>query len=236
MKIRCLVIDDEPLAIKLLENHIEKINSLELLGSCQNALQAFDVLQNKKIDLLFLDIKMPHLSGIEFLKNLKHPPKVIFTTAYREFAVESYELTALDYLLKPITFERFLKAVDRFTESNSLNMTPKNNDNDYSIEHITIKAGNTFHRIPLNSLSYIESFGEQLIFHVGNRIIKTNGSLTAMTKDLPRNNFLRIHRSYIINTERITSFSTNEIGIGEIIIPIGISYKQRTIDFLEKLK
>lgn len=155
MKIKCLIVDDEPLAIRLIEKHIAKIDALEVVATCTNALKAFELLNTQSIDLLFLDIKMPNITGIEFLKNLKNPPKTILTTAYRDYALEGYDLGVVDYLLKPIAFERFFKAVDRF-----LNETSKSKlkiKETIQNEFILVKSGIKNYKIEVNNILYIES-------------------------------------------------------------------------------
>uniref|UniRef100_UPI000AE3ED7A LytR/AlgR family response regulator transcription factor n=1 Tax=Tenacibaculum ovolyticum TaxID=104270 RepID=UPI000AE3ED7A len=143
MRVKCLLVDDEPLAIKLIENHISKIDALEVVATCNNALKAFEIINTQQIDLMFLDIKMPNITGIDFLKTLKNPPKTIFTTAYRDYAIESYDLEVVDYLLKPITFERFFKSIDRFlrekkeVSANTFNTEKKNTE-----DFLLVKSGN----------------------------------------------------------------------------------------------
>ena len=236
MKIRCLLVDDEPLAIRLIENHISKIDSLEVVATCNSALKAFEILNTQEIDLLFLDIKMPHLTGIDFLKSLKNPPKTIFTTAYRDYALESYELETVDYLLKPVTFERFVKAIDKFTRLTAQVVTPVQKTAVVS-DYILVKSGSKHHKINLEDIIYIESLKDYIKIHLttGNTIV-SKYKLGEMEHELASSHFLRIHRSYIINTEKITAFSSHDIEVNTIEIPIGASYKDAVIIFLEKIK
>ena len=232
MKIKCLLVDDEPLAISLLQNHISKLDYLEVVGTCPNALKAAEVLRTTPVDLLFLDIKMPQITGIDFLKTLRNPPAVIFTTAYREYALESYELDIVDYLLKPITFDRFFKATDRYLRiSAPVNIkviTPSQED------FIYIKNGSKFNKINIDSILYIESVKDYIVIHQ-----KENVNLTAKYKisdieiELQDKNFLRIHRSFIINLKNITAFTAYDVEFGTIEIPIGASYKEYAFKILK---
>ena len=236
MKVRCLIVDDEPLAIRLIEKHISQIESLEVVATCNSAIKAFEILNTHTIDLMFLDIKMPHLTGIDFLKSLKNPPKTIFTTAFRDFALESYDFETVDYLLKPITFERFIKAIDRYTKLTSQGFPQVQREtvvNDY----ILIKSGNKHHKIILNEIVYIESLKDYIQIHLENdKTIVSKYKLGDIEQELMTYNFLRVHRSYIINTSKITAFSTHDIDVNNQEIPIGTSYKSAVIIFLEQIK
>jgi two-component system, LytTR family, response regulator len=235
MSIKCLIVDDEPLAIRLIEKHIEKIDRLEVVATCSNALKAFELLNMHSIDLLFLDIKMPNMTGVEFLKNLKNPPKTILTTAYRDYAIEGYDLGVVDYLLKPITFERFFKAIDKF-----LNETTKHTSKAKEITDeafILIKSGIKNYRINLNDILYIESLKDYIkITLTDTKSISSKYKISDIEQVLNANNFLRIHRSFIINSSKITAFTINEIEVNGVEIPIGASYKEEVMRFLEELK
>jgi two-component system, LytTR family, response regulator len=236
MKIKCLVVDDEPLAVRLIENHISKIDALEVVATANSALKAFEILNTQEVDLLFLDIKMPNITGIDFLKSLKNPPKTIFTTAYRDFAIESYELEAVDYLLKPITFERFFKSVDRFLRE-TVPMKPSVTVSRDEEAYILLKSAGKNYKIILDDIVYVESVKDYIKVH------KSDGSnLTSKYKignlesELPLGSFLRIHRSFIINTSKITAFSNTDIEVSGIELPIGVSHKEEVDLFLEKIK
>ncbi|TPD73346.1 LytR/AlgR family response regulator transcription factor [Flavobacterium microcysteis] len=235
MKIKCLVVDDEPLAIRLIEKHIAKIDNLEVVATCNTALKAFEILNLQRIDLLFIDIKMPNITGIEFLKNLKNPPKTILTTAYREYAIEGYDLGVVDYLLKPITFERFLKAVDKFLSENAKNEVKiKESVPD---EFILVKSGIKNYKINTNDIVYIESLKDYIkINTVGDKNITSKYKIGDIQEELNGDHFLRIHRSFIINTSKITAFTINEIEVNNIEIPIGASYKEDVLLYLKTLK
>lgn len=234
MKIKCLIVDDEPLAIRLIEKHIAKIDALEVVATCNTALKAFELLNTQSIDLLFLDIKMPNITGIEFLKNLKNPPKTILTTAYRDYALEGYDLGVVDYLLKPITFERFFKAVNRIVETTKNDV--KTNES-VSNEFILVKSGIKNHKININDILYIESLKDYIkINTIDGKSVTSKYKISDIEAELEGNCFLRIHRSFIINSSKISAFTTNEIEINGFEIPIGASYKEIAISFLDKLK
>jgi len=234
MKIKCLIVDDEPLAIRLIEKHIAKIDALEVVATCNTALKAFELLNSQSIDLLFLDIKMPNITGIEFLKNLKNPPKTILTTAYRDYALEGYDLGVVDYLLKPITFERFFKAVNRIVETTKNDV--KTNES-VSNEFILVKSGIKNHKININDILYIESLKDYIkINTIDGKSVTSKYKISDIEAELEGNCFLRIHRSFIINSSKISAFTTNEIEINGFEIPIGASYKEIAISFLDKLK
>ena len=215
--INCIIVDDEPLAASLLENHISKIDDLKLSGKAENAMQAYKILQNQTVDLMFLDIQMPHLTGIDFLKSLPQKPKTIFTTAYRDFAIEGFELEAVDYLLKPITFERFFKAVERILR----------NTTDDKEDFILIKTEGMQHKISLSEIVYFESQGNDIkIVLISQESFISKHKITDLEKTLSGRGFVRIHRSFIINSAFVTAFSHNEIVISSHHIPVGRSYKQ----------
>ncbi len=233
MKIKCLVVDDEPLAIRLIEKHIDKIEALEVVATCNNAMKAFEILNTQTIDLLFIDIKMPNMTGIEFLKNLKNPPKTILTTAYRDFAIDGFELGVVDYLLKPITFERFFKAVDKFLSENiKTQVKVKETIQD---DFILVKSGIKNHKICTKDILYIESVKDYIkIVLIDNKSITSKYKISDIEVELNPNIFLRIHRSFIINSSKITAFTINDIDVNGIEVPVGASYKDNVVLFLEE--
>ncbi|MGY3792206.1 LytR/AlgR family response regulator transcription factor [uncultured Aquimarina sp.] len=233
MKIRCLLVDDEPLAIRLLENHIAKIDSLEVVAACNNAIKAMEILKQQQIDLLFLDIKMPNITGLEFLKTLKTPHKTIITTAYREYALEGYDLDILDYLLKPITFQRFFRAVERYFRSEHKEPLSLRDKTITSEEPLVIKSGSKYHKIKLDEITYIESLRDYVKIHIGEKEIQTKYKISDFEEKLQNNPFLRVHRSFIINTNKITAYTQNDIDLGVIEIPIGVSYKEKVYSYLK---
>jgi two-component system LytT family response regulator len=216
--INCIIIDDEPLAIKLLENHISKIEELNLVGIGNSALEAYRILQHQPVDLMFLDIQMPDLNGIEFLKSLNRKPKTIFTTAYRDYAVEGFELEAVDYLLKPITFDRFFKSVERIMRTDV-----KDHDKDFMI----FKSEGFNVKILLKDIIYIESQGNDIkICQINGCMAVSKVTISELAESLIQKGFIRIHRSYMVNSIWITAINTNEILAGKISIPVGRSYRK----------
>ncbi|WP_426479228.1 LytR/AlgR family response regulator transcription factor [Chryseobacterium sp. CBSDS_008] len=215
--INCIIVDDEPLAASLLEHHISKISDLKLAGKAHNAMQAYKMLQNQVVDLMFLDIQMPHLNGIDFLKSLPQKPKTIFTTAYRDFAIEGFELEVADYLLKPITFERFFKSVERILRNTS----------DGKKDFIIVKIEGMHQKIFLSEIGYFESQGNdiKIVLITGESLISKN-KIADLEKMLSGKGFVRIHRSFIINSVFVTAFSNNEAVVCNHHIPAGRSYRQ----------
>lgn len=234
MKTKCLIIDDEPLAIEVIESYVERIASLEVAGTFRNAIKAFDYLQTgATVDLIFLDIQMPKLTGIEFLKTLKNPPQVIFTTAYREYALEGFELEALDYLLKPISFDRFMKAVSKVTARTPIPLkTSVDVDGD---DFIFFKCDKKMIRISLGEVYYIESIKDYVKIKTATKEIVTHQKISVLEKKLPTKYFIRIHRSFIVNIPRIESYSASEVELNYESIPIGRNYKQDVMDTLGKI-
>lgn len=221
MNYKCIIIDDEPLARELIERHLSQFDNFEIIGSFENAIKAYQFLETNTIDLMFLDIEMPLLKGNDFLKKLKNKPFVILTTAYREYALEGYELNVVDYLLKPITFDRFFASIEKFKNF----QTTKIVDSSVKENYIFIPSGNKKIKIIFSEILYIESFKDYVNIHIENNIkhhIKYN--ISEFEKILPIN-FVRVHRSYIINSKVITAYAKYEIETNETKIPIGNSYK-----------
>jgi DNA-binding LytR/AlgR family response regulator len=227
-KITCLLVDDEPPALEVLKSYIASVSSLELAGTCNDAIAALSLLREQPIDLLFLDIQMPHLLGTDLIRTLKNPPKVIFTTAYRKFAIEGFELDAVDYLLKPISFERFLKAVNKVMETSvkliSSNDNPdlQNNSND---AFINLRADRKNLKIPLNEILYIESLKDYIKVVTKTKNIVTKQAISSLEEALPKNNFVRIHRSFIVAINKIESFTSDTIEINKQELPISRMYR-----------
>jgi len=226
MKIKCIIIDDEHLARELLADYISKLPQLELIAKCTGVPQAMEVLQNKSIEFMFLDVQMPDISGIDFLKSLNIKPIVILTTAYPEYALDGYSLDVIDYLLKPISFERFVQSVNK--ASDQFNFISRH-DNNLERDYITIKSEHKIHKVNYNNILYIEGAKEYVIFYLkeGNRII-TLEALKRLEGILP-NNFMRIHRSHIINKDEVRSLYGNMIEIGSKKILIGKTYKEQVL-------
>jgi DNA-binding LytR/AlgR family response regulator len=222
-QLKCLIIDDEPLAQNVIENYMEQFSFIELIARCDNALHALEWMKKQKIDLVFLDISMPFISGIEFIKSLKDPPQIILTTAHKEFAVESYELNVLDYLLKPISFERFLKAINKLymyaPQSEKAVADDSGND-----AFIYVRSEKKNVRILLKDILFIESIKDYIKIHTREKIIITQIPISVIEQRLP-DGFLRIHRSFIIAKDKITAFTQHDLEIGKHQIPIGRNYR-----------
>jgi len=227
-KINCIIADDEPLARDVIKRHISQLERLHIVATCANGLEAFTAIKNTQADLLFLDIQMPNLTGIELLRTVKNPPAVILTTAYPEFALEGYELNVIDYLLKPVSFERFLKAIDKYetwvNPGSQSNIVVQQTLADRIEPFIYVKADKKMVKIFLKDILYIEGLKDYIKIHTtGNEVI-TYQSLTYFTEKLPAGFFMRVHRSYIVALAHINSFSAIEINIGDAAIPIGTTY------------
>ncbi|PCE64898.1 hypothetical protein B7P33_06970 [Sediminicola luteus] len=220
--INCLVIDDEPAAQTVLTHYLEELPSCHLVGCCPTALKALPYLEAQpKIDLLFLDINLPKLSGMDFYRSLKNPPEVIFTTAYPNFAVEAFEVNALDYLVKPIAFERFLSAVNKFQE--------KHKDDNQG--YIFINSNKTLHRLKSLDILAIEAQGDYVKVITRNAKLLTHSTFSSFLDELP-DYFLRCHKSFALNSKKLDRISGNKAIVGPLELPIGLTYKE---DFLEKL-
>lgn len=224
--IKCIVIDDELLARKLLESYINKMPNLELIGLFKGATEAIDTLEKEQVDLLFLDIQMPDLNGVDFLKSLEIKPLTIFTTAYSEYAIEAYNLNVLDYLLKPISFERFVQSVNKATNQIEILKEHKKKDNK---DYIVLKSTYRLHKVNYAEILFVEGLKEYVAFHLkeGEQII-TLESLKNLDNNLP-NNFMRIHRSYIINKDYVKSLYGNMVEIENRKIDIGKTYKEKVV-------
>ncbi len=229
--LKCLIIEDEELARDLLEKFVEKIPHLELVAKCEHPLKALPFLQSNDIDLIFLDIQMPEMTGVDFLKMLALPPAIIFTTAYPSYALEGYELNITDYLLKPIAFERFARAVSKATEEVRLKkLDQKQTSGGLTKDFILLNADHKVYKIRYRDVEYIESMREYAAFHTTSqgRILSLI-SLKQLEKDLPSGQFMRIHKSYIANIDKIHTLEGNMVHIGQNKLPIGASYKVQVL-------
>ncbi len=227
MTYTCLIVDDEELARELIESHLAQLDNFELLASCGSAIEASKYLQEQPVDLLFLDIEMPVLKGTEFFKNLLQKPKVIFTTAYRDYALEGFELDAVDYLLKPIVFQRFFKAIEKFLASQKTwiaNPLASANvpTNDACLY---VRKNRKQVKVKLDDILFIESLKDYIKIHLvhGSHMVKYG--ISSFEKELD-SRFTRVHRSYIVNRDKITAFTKNDVEIGDIEIPIGENYRK----------
>lgn len=211
---KCIVIDDEELARTLLTSYINRLDFLELVQDFESPLDAIETLKSNSIDLIFLDIQMPDLKGTDFAKMVSSTTKIIFTTAYSEYAIQGYELNALDYLLKPITFERFLKAVTKLQSKNE----------DTLEKTITVKSGYDLHKLKLNDITHIESDSEYVIFHTPEKKIMCHKTLKSLEKSLDASAFMRVHRSFIVNKSKVTGLKGRDLLLSTITIPVSDSY------------
>jgi len=229
--IRCLTVDDEILALDLIEDNIRKIPFLELVKKCQRPLDAVEILQQQHIDILFLDIQMPDISGIQLLKSLPKKPIVIFTTAYSNYAIEGYDLDVIDYLLKPYTFERFLKSVNKAREYLDTKEKFLKSENQRealaSSNFLFVRADYKLVKIILKEIEYIEGLGDYIKIYSGSKPVLTQMSMKSMEEKLPSTDFLRVHRSYIISLDKIDFIQKNILSINGKEIPISEHYREQ---------
>ncbi len=229
MKINCLIIDDEPTSQRVIEKFILNIDFLHLSGVFDNAISALEELKNNpNIDLLFLDINMPKISGLTFYKSLQNPPDVIFTTAYTQYAVDGFEVNAIDYLLKPFSFDRFLIAVNKVVEK-KYNSEPSFNEDSF----LMIKSNKILHKVASKDILFIEAFGDYVKVYLIDNYLLTNNTFTAILDLLPQNKFIRTHKSFAVNIDGINTINGNQVSVNKHLIPIGQKFKT---DFLKVLK
>ena len=231
--IKCLVVDDEHLAREAIKAYIEKIPELALVGECGNALQAMGFLRKENTDLIFLDIEMPEIDGISFLKHVKNNHGVIFTTAYRNYAIEAFDLDVIDYLLKPISFERFVLAINKFYERKNSNVS-HNETNKTNRNFINIKANRKTYKIDIVKIDYIESLKDYVKIICSDESIVTHDSLSNLEDILKKFGFIRIHNSFLVATDKIKSFNSESVFLEEKELPISRTYKKYVLSQLEK--
>jgi DNA-binding LytR/AlgR family response regulator len=229
---KCIIIEDEPLAQNILKKYIGDHPTLELIAVCNDALEAQGVLTQHNIELVFLDINLPKLSGINFIKTLIHSPLIIFTTAYPEFAVEGFDLDAVDYLLKPFSFERFLKAVNKALEK--LNASPTQNSTENEVSFIFLKADKKIHRVELEAIHYIEAIGDYMKVVTDSGQLIVNETMKKLQEELPIKIFMRVHKSFIISRNKIKYIEGNYIQVEDKSIPIGATYRNEVFTSLDK--
>lgn len=225
----CLIIEDEPAAIEVLTAYIERTPDLDLVTSFREPLKALSYLRTHEVDLLFLDINMPELSGMELISVISNPPMVIFTTAYTEYAVESYEKNALDYLLKPIDFQRFLQAVEKARDRQSLKdspTVPKPNDPETDENIIYIKSGTQTHRLNLNEVRFLEKEGHYVLFHLPDKKLIARLSMSEVFELISADDFIQVHKSFIVARKFVQIIETHQLRIGEHKIPIGKTFRK----------
>jgi two-component system LytT family response regulator len=234
--IRCIAVDDEPLALDIIEEYISRVPFLTLTGKCSNGFQAMELLQKEPADLIFLDIHMPDISGIQFLKGLQYRPPVIFTTAHENYAMQGFDLDAVDYLLKPIPYERFLKAVNKaqeyFNYRNKPAAGPATGASTLEYDYLFVRADYKILKINFRDIRYIEGLKDYIKIFAGDRPILTLQSLKSIEEKLPSRDFMRVHRSFIVSLPKIDSIQKNRIMIGNSEIPIGDLYREQ---FFERI-
>lgn len=234
-RISCMIVEDEPLAAEILTDYIAQVPFLELKNTCSDALFALEVLQTQNIDLLFLDIHLPKLKGLDFIRTLKNPPRIILTTAYREYALDGYELNVVDYLLKPIHFSRFIMAVNKVKENKLSASSPANTATPVAERpHLLINVNKKRIRVYLDEILHIESRKEYVNITTVTSSYLTKYQISEIEDLLDKKKFLRIHRSFIVAREKLSAFSAGEVEINGQIIPIGRSYKELVLSLLNQ--
>ena len=222
-QVRCLLVDDEPPALEILRTYIDTLPGLEIVGECHHAIAAFEFLQHHTTDIIFLDIKMPQLLGTDLLKAIPQPPKIIFTTAHRDYAIEGFELGAVDYLLKPYSLDRFLKAVYRVLDKDAMKSETYLPTSD---RFLYIRADRKMVKVMVDEILYIESMKDYIRIFLTNGQVITKQTITAIEAMLPHEEFMRVHRSFIVSQKKISAYNQNSIFIGKLELPLGPLYKQ----------
>jgi DNA-binding LytR/AlgR family response regulator len=234
-QIRCLIVDDEPVAREILERHLAAIEEIEVIASCKNAVEAFTKISEYHIDLIFLDINMPGISGLSFAKSIHKGIKIIFTTAYREYAVDGFDLQAVDYLLKPISLDRLIQAIHKymneqiqFTSTNTSIVTPVKQD------HLFVRSDRKMIKVDFHEITYIESLSDYVKIHLGSKTLVTRETISNLEAKLPKDDFIRVHRSYLVAIDQILSYTNEIIEVQGKDIPLSRSYKSDVLDRLQK--
>jgi two-component system LytT family response regulator len=230
----CIIVDDEPVAREILEVHLERIETINVVASCKSAIEAFKIINTQPVDLIFLDINMPDISGLSFAKSMSKDYKVIFTTAYREYAVDGFDLRAVDYLLKPISFERLLQGVNKFFEESLAKANrPSGEIRMEQDDSIFVRSDRKMVKVNFKDIVFIESLSDYIKIHLeGEKVLVTRDTISNIEARLPISDFIRIHRSFIVSIPKIETFTSDTIGIGKHEIPISRSYRDSVIDKL----
>jgi DNA-binding LytR/AlgR family response regulator len=234
IRLKCIIVDDEPLAQDVLERYIENIRELELVRKCSNALEAFEILHTEPIDLMFLDISMPVISGIDFLRSLRKAPSVIITTAYPDYAIQGYELDVIDYLVKPISLERFMKAVNKAIDRTKVPHAnpPSSEAKSPKVDYMFVKSDQKLIKIKFQDIDYIEGMKDYVKIFTKEKMIVTLHTMKYFESSLPSNEFIRIHKSYIVNLDAIKTVSGNEVEVRQSRLPIGSSFKENLMKYI----
>ncbi len=236
MNYKCIIIDDEPLARKGIQLHVNEIPSLELIGEFNNAIKASEFISKNDVDIMFLDIQMPGMTGVEFVKTIKKYPAIIFTTAYTDYAIEAFELDIIDYLLKPIKFDRFFKAVQKAKEYLNLRDSASSELSDFTQEYVYIKADRKYVRLYYKDISHIQGMKDYVMIHTQDNKYMTAMNIKTILKQLPVEIFSRVSKSYIVNIHKIESIDTDMIYFGDSEIPLGSTYKEAFLENHIKVK
>ncbi len=220
-----LIIDDEPIAHRIIEGYCKELPQLNKVGNVFSALKASELVINQQVDLIFLDLNMPKMTGFEWLKTLSHPPKIIVTTAYQEYALEGYELDVVDYLLKPISFPRFLKAVQKASAIETKAQAKPSNTNSVQEHSLFLKGDKIHHQIHLRDILFVEAYGNYSKVFLQENMILTHKKISELEQLLPKQNFMRVHKSFLVAVDKIDSIQGNQIYLQEHKIPIGQTYR-----------
>ncbi|WP_196886558.1 LytR/AlgR family response regulator transcription factor [Aureivirga sp. CE67] len=234
-KLNCIIVDDEPIAREIIQTYLSKFPDIELIASCNSAMEAFPILQEKEIDLLFLDIQMPEVTGLSFAKLLKGNVKIIFTTAYREYALDGFDLQAVDYLLKPISFERFMQAIQKVqkTFSEKKSNSEKERKQNVLDNSIFVRVDRKMQKVALDSILYVESLSDYIKIHCENQVLVTRDTMKNVESKLPKHLFLKVHRSFIISISKIDSYTKEYLEINQKAIPISRNMRNEVLSILE---
>ena len=229
--ISCIIIEDEKLAQDVIKSHLERSGRFKLLGTCRNAQEAAAALEKQEVDLIFLDIQLPGMTGLNFLRSLVNPPLVVFTTAYPEYALESYEFNVIDYLLKPISYERFSKTIDKIIDGNIFKASA-NEVKPLLRDYIFIRSNSKFFRVSFSEITHVEGMKDYLKIHTIEHIIVTHQTMGEMENILPPGQFIRIHKSYIVAVAHIKAVFGNSVDMGKSLLPIGLNYKESVMSLI----
>lgn len=234
-KIKCIIVDDEKIAREILENHLSKIDQIEVVASCKNVPEAYNAIKSHQIDLVFLDINLPETSGLSFAKATNNKAKIIFTTAYREYAIDGFDLQAVDYLLKPISFDRLMQAVDKFYTENALHQPAIKQEDFYEQSNfIFVRSDRKMVKINYADVLFIESLSDYVKIFLPDRIVTTRETISNFEERLPKDGFIRVHRSYIVSISHIDAFTNEDLHIGKNEIPISRTFKKEVLERLER--
>lgn len=233
--INCIIVDDEPMAREILATHLSKIDFVNIVASCKNAMDAYTVMNSNAVDLVFLDINMPEVSGLSLARSINKNVKIIFTTAYREYAIDGFNLEAIDYLLKPISFERLLQAVNKLNKNSIKSYADSSNEKIVKNDFIFVRSERKMVKINFTEINYVESLSDYIKIHLTDKTIITRETISNIEAKLPSNDFLRTHRSFIVSISKIESFTNELVEVNKKAIPISRTYKIEVLNKLENI-